>query len=216
MTRDPAMGDESRLCAVRTRSRQPVDGAHGIVTRRARAAVAAASSLVAWAAAACGTPSYPVPTASCNADSDCAIDDVPRDCCGDPCGDSPPWVAIDRTSRDALTAARRARCEGKRLDCPMVNCPTPPACRASPVAVCQAGRCVARVELADACGKGDCEAKCGAQPAPSPPGKERLCAAGLENVWARCCCHAMGTSADVCDQSGEHRVPDPCRSAGAQ
>lgn len=165
-------------------------------------------------ATACGTSSYPTPTAECKADSDCVIDDVPRDCCGHMCGPQPPWVAIDTRSREAIQDARRARCEGKQLDCPAPTCPAPPDCRARPRAVCQGGRCVARVELADACGKGDCEAACGAQPAASPPGLEGRCAATLENAWVRCCCHAVGTPAAVCDQSrATEPIPDECRSS---
>ena len=178
--------------------------------------VAGTVSLVISTAAACGTPSYPAPTASCDVDSDCVIDDVSRDCCGHLCGPQPPWVAIDSGSRDALIAARHARCDGKRLDCPMASCVEPPDCRATPRAVCRAGRCVARVELVEACGQGDCEARCGAQPDAAPPGKEGVCAAALENAWARCCCHALGTPAEVCDRGARtDGIPDECRSAGA-
>ncbi len=174
-------------------------------------------TLVAAAAwTACSASSYPQSTDSCKVDSDCAIDDVARDCCGHLCGPQPPWVAIDTRSRDALNEARRARCEGKRLDCPHATCPAPPDCRATPRAVCRAGRCIARVDLVEACGEGDCEARCGAQPAASPPGKEGMCAAILENAWARCCCHAIGTPAEVCDRGGgTGAVPDECRLASA-
>jgi hypothetical protein len=169
------------------------------------------------AIAACGTPSYPAPTADCKTEHDCALDDVSRDCCGDLCGPSPPWVAIDIKSRKAITEEVRARCEGKRLDCPVASCVAPAACRATPKAVCQAGRCVARVELTEACGPGSCAASCGAQPAAAPPGKEGACAAALESEWVRCCCQAMGSPATVCEPSGAPPViPEECRAPGAQ
>lgn len=117
--------------------------------------------LAAATAAACSASSYPPSTDSCKVDSDCAIDDVARDCCGHLCGPQPPWVAIDVRSRDALIEAVRARCEGKRLDCPHATCPAPPDCRVTPRAVCRAGRCIARVDLDEVCVK-DVQGRLGA------------------------------------------------------
>lgn len=162
---------------------------------------------------ACGTPSYPTPTVDCQTDDDCALDDVSRDCCGHLCGAEPPWIAINRKSRAAIMEAQRARCEGKRLDCPVASCVAPPACKANPKAVCQAGRCVARVELSEACGQDECPASCGAQPAAAPAGKEAACAYALENVWVHCCCMAMGSGEAFCQQNRPApALPEQCRT----
>ena len=175
----------------------------------ARAACVAFILLVA----ACGTPSYPTPTVDCQVDGDCTLDTISRDCCGHLCGVSPPWIAINTRSRDAIAEAQRARCEGKQLDCPVASCVAPPECQARPKAVCQSGRCVARVELTEACGKGACPSSCGAQPAVGPPGKEGQCAYALENVWVHCCCVAMGSPETVCQQNRPAPVvPADCRA----
>jgi hypothetical protein len=172
---------------------------------------AARAALLLAAFAACGTTSYPTPTAECKTDDECAIDDVARDCCGYLCGPSPPWVAIDTKSRSAIIEARRKRCEGKRLDCPVASCTAPPQCRATPRAACQAGRCVAQLDLTEECGKGACAAECGAQPAAPPPGKEQACARALEDEWVSCCCRSMGAPDAICGQ-GRNHISDECRS----
>jgi hypothetical protein len=134
-----------------------------------------------------GGPSSAVPAAErCATDDDCVISSG-YGCCGNPCGSSPPWHAVNRKVDAAGAERARIQCALEARECPTVNCVSMPACRTEPHAVCRAGRCAVHIELAGACKDVVCPAHCGDQP-PPPKDDTTQCALRYEYGWAHCCC----------------------------
>lgn len=126
----------------------------------------------------------------CASDDDCVIDHG-GGCCGNPCGDSPPWRAGNRRAVAEAAARNRAACALENRECPTVNCASPPRCRTRPIARCRAGRCAVEVALDGSCAASVCPAHCGAQPL-APPDDSTECAIRYEWGWAACCCEGDG------------------------
>ncbi len=138
----------------------------------------------------------PSPSASgphsteCASDDDCVIDHG-GGCCGNPCGDAPPWRAGNRQAVAEADARNRAACALENRKCPEVNCASPPECRTHPIARCRAGRCAVEIALDGSCAGWSCPAHCGAQPL-TPPDDSTQCAIRYEWGWAACCCEGRG------------------------
>ena len=101
--------------------------------------------LVACSTKQAAPPSLESFDRSCKVDADCML--VTGSCCSG-CGDE-IGAPVNGQAWMKARDARLARCD--EVECPTLNCATPPDCREESVAVCQAGTCSRVMRKTAAC-----------------------------------------------------------------